>query len=172
MKLLPNDWEAVFLPHGAILELVVRAAVIYLLLFAILRILPKREVGQFSVADLLIIFLLATSVREALTGEYYGIADGAITFLTLVACHTIVNLISLRFPAVRPLLRSRPRPIVRDGRIDHRQSRRALLTDDDVWEMLREAGVTSLEEVQTVYLEENGKISVIRRKESRGEGER
>ncbi len=169
---LPSDWGTVFLPHGPILELVVRAATIYLLLFVILRVLPKREVGRFTVADLLIIFLLATSVREALTGQYPGVADGAITFLTLVACHTGVNLLSLRFPVLRPLIRSSPRAIVRDGRIDHRESHRALLTDDDVWEKLRESGVTSLEGIRTVFLEPNGKISVIREEEPKGEGER
>ncbi len=171
VRWLPDDWGPVFMPHGPILELVVRAASIYLLLFAILRALPKREVGRFTVADLLIIFLLATSVREALTGQYPGVVDGAITFLTLIACHTAVNLLSLRFPVLRPFLRSSPRAIVRDGRIVRRQAHRALLTEDDVWEKLREAGVTSLEGVRTVFLEPNGKISVIREDEPRGEGE-
>lgn len=172
LRWVPADWGTVFTPHGPILELVVRAASIYLLLFLILRLLPKREVGRFTVADLLIIFLLATSVREALTGQYPGVADGAITFLTLVACHTAVNLLSLRFPVLRPFLRSSPRAIVSDGRIDHRQAHRALLTDDDVWEKLREAGVTSLDGIRTVFLEPNGKISVIRDDEPEGEGER
>src|SRR5438270_6486889 len=49
-------------------ELALRAVVIYLVFFVGLRIFGKREIGQFTVFDLVLVLLVANALQPAMTG--------------------------------------------------------------------------------------------------------
>ena len=49
-------------------ELIVRSAVIYFALIVALRLFGKRQIGQFTIFDLVLILLVANAVQPAMTG--------------------------------------------------------------------------------------------------------
>lgn len=55
------DWGEVFLPNVPILERVVRGTVMYLLIFALLRLTQVRQSSNLSVTDILVIVLIAST---------------------------------------------------------------------------------------------------------------
>ena len=55
MELVPPDWLKVFAPDAPLLELVARAAVLYLAILAFMRVLPRRTGGEVARMDLLFI---------------------------------------------------------------------------------------------------------------------
>ena len=59
-------------------QLIVRSAVIYLVLLAALRLFGKREVGQFTLYDLVLILLVANAVQPAMTGPDASLGGGMI----------------------------------------------------------------------------------------------
>src|SRR5262249_56817522 len=64
-------------------ELVIRAAVIYAVLLGALRLFGKREVGQFTLYDLVLVLLVANAVQPAMTRPDSSLAGGVVIIATL-----------------------------------------------------------------------------------------
>ena len=48
MNILIADWNAMFVPAVGLFEIVLRGTIMYLVLFAILRFLGRRQAGHFG----------------------------------------------------------------------------------------------------------------------------
>jgi uncharacterized membrane protein YcaP (DUF421 family) len=142
-------------------QIVIRSVVIYLALLAVLRVFGKREVGQFTLFDLVVILLVANAVQPAMTGPDYSLLGGLIIIVTLIALDRAIALARARSSLVRTLLESSPTVIARDGHWLKRAMEREDMTPEDAEMALREHGIDSVSEVQTAVLEGDGSISVV-----------
>src|SRR5579863_4416970 len=96
-------------------ELVVRSVVVYAVLLAGLRIFGKREVGQFTLFDLVLVLLVANAVQPAMTGPDSSLAGGLIIIATLILVNFALSRLD-RYRLFRRLLEAEPTPLVRNGR--------------------------------------------------------
>src|SRR5881396_76614 len=65
-------------------HLVIRAALIYVIFFIGLRLFGKRELGQFTTFDLVLVLLVANALQPAMTGPDNSITGGMIIVATLL----------------------------------------------------------------------------------------
>jgi uncharacterized membrane protein YcaP (DUF421 family) len=151
-------------------QLVIRSVVVYLALLAVLRVFGKREVGQFTLFDLVVILLVANAVQPAMTGPDYSLLGGLIIIVTLIVLDRAIALARARSSLVRTLLESSPRVIARDGHWLKRAMEREDMTPEDAEMALREHGIDSVSEVQTAVLEGDGSISVVPIERGGGKG--
>lgn len=142
-------------------ELVLRSAAIYLALLVVLRLFGKREVGQFTLFDLVLILLIANAVQPAMTGTDSSLTGGLIIIVTLIAVNRAVAILRGRVPAVNRLLEPRPTVLARDGAWIREALAREDVTVDDAEMALREHGIASVDEVKLAVLEADGSISVV-----------
>ena len=142
-------------------ELVVRAVVIYVALLAMLRIFGKREVGQFTLFDLVLILLVANAVQPAMTGQDSSLLGGVIIIVTLIGADRVIALARARVPFLHRLLESSPTVIARDGEWLPQAMDREDVTIEDAEMALREHGIASVGDVQIAVLEADGSISVV-----------
>ena len=154
------DWERLFLPGGSLLELVVRGTVLYLMLFAMLRLLPRRQLGALGVSDVLVLVLIADAAQNGMAGEYTSITEGAVLVATILFWDYIIDWLDHRFPALH-INAAAPVLLVRDGRMIQRNMEREKVTEEDLMSHLREHGIDNLRAVRKVYAEGDGSISVI-----------
>src|SRR5438876_71980 len=96
-------------------ELAIRATVIYLAVLVVLRIFGKREVGQFTLIDLVLIFLLANAVQPAMTGPDTSLTGGLVIIVTLIMVNRLVALGRAKVPFIARLVESPPTELARDG---------------------------------------------------------
>lgn len=162
MPILPNDWAQILWPRQPLLEHIVRVSVIYLVLYFIFRTILRREAGRIGVSDMLVVVLLASTVRLGIIGRVYTVGDALIAAAVLIFWDWLLNYLAYHSALFRRLLRARPKLIVADGRILYENLQRELLTRQQLKEQLRLHGVESLEEVEEAYLEPDGQISVIK----------
>ncbi len=141
-------------------ELVMRSIVIYLALLAVLRLFGKREVGQFTLFDLVVILLVANAVQPAMTGPDSSLLGGLIIILTLVVTDRVIAQARARIPFVRALLESNPRVIATNGHWIKRALAREDLTIEDGEMALREHGFENVSQIESAVLEADGSISV------------
>ena len=158
----PIDWSSVFVPTVHIGELFLRGTIIYLFLLVILRVL-RREAGTIGISDLLVVVLIADAVQNAMSSEYKSITEGIVLVMTIVFWDYFVDWLGYRFPIIQRLIRPAPLPLVENGRVNRRNMRQEMITDDELMGQLREQGVESIAEVKKCYLEGDGHISVIKR---------
>jgi len=149
-------------------ELVIRSIAIYAAMIGILRVFGKREVGQFTLFDLVLILLVANAVQPAMTGPDSSLLGGMIIIVTLVATDRILALARARIPIVHHLLEASPTVIVRNGEWQAKAMDREDLTVDDAEMALREHGFDSVTDVELAVLEADGSISVVPKERAGG----
>lgn len=161
MNFFNVNWQKVFIPSAPLAELVVRGSLVYLLLFAILRFLPNRQIAAMGIADLLVVILFANAAQNAMSSDYTAITDGIILVITIIFWNYFLNWLSYKFPPLERFLSSPPLPLVKDGRLLYRNLRRELITNDELMSQLRKQGVENLAKVKAAYMESDGSISII-----------
>jgi len=134
--------------------------VIYAALLVALRVLGKREVGQFTVYDLVFVLLVANALQPAMTGPDASVAGGLILIVTLVLTNVAVGRLA-DVPALHRFFVPPPAVIYSDGRYMLRVMRREGVSRDEVEMAAREHGVEGMEEVDRAVLEEDGSISIV-----------
>jgi uncharacterized membrane protein YcaP (DUF421 family) len=143
-------------------QLILRSTVIYVGLVAALRLFGKREVGQFTLYDLVLILLVANAVQPAMTGPDSSLGGGLVIIATLVAVNFLVARLD-RWNLFHRLFASQPSVIIRDGHYVPAALRREGVTEEECESAIREHGLEGVSDVQLGVLEPDGSISVVPR---------
>src|SRR5437868_13172829 len=108
-------------PSINILEIAGRTLVVYLAVVVGLRIFGKRELGQMTPFDLVLLLTLSNSVQNAMTGPDTSLTGGLVSAMTLLAANRLANLAGERIPKVRTWLVGNPSLLVHNGKLvpDH-----------------------------------------------------
>ena len=142
-------------------ELVLRCAAIYLALLLGFRLFGKREVGQMTLFDLVVVLLVANAVQPAMTGPDSSLLGGLIIIATLLTLNFLVSFLRVRVPLVNRLVEPSPVVVAKNGRWDKAALKKQELTDNEVMAALREHGLESVSEAKVVVLEADGSLSVV-----------
>ncbi len=141
-------------------ELVVRAVVVYVVFFAALRLLGKRQLGQLAIHDLVFLLLVSNAVQPAVTGPDASLLGGIVIVLTLGILNVIVARLEL-LGFFHRLLLPAPTIVIKDGRYLDDALRREQVDRDLVDASIREHGLEDVSEVQLGVLEVDGTISIV-----------
>ena len=159
------SFSELFLPAHPF-EMLLRGTVMYLSLFLLMRFVLKRETGSIGTADLVLVVLIADAAQNALAGKYESITDGLILVVTILFWNYAIDFAIFHSPFIRRLLQDKPLLLVKDGQMFHRNMRKELITKDELITELREHGIEDVTEVKEARIEEDGHISVIKKKKS------
>jgi uncharacterized membrane protein YcaP (DUF421 family) len=142
-------------------ELVLRCAAIYLALLLGFRLFGKREVGQMTLFDLVVVLLVANAVQPAMTGPDSSLLGGLVIIATLLSLNSLISFVRVRVPLVNRLVEPSPVVVARNGRWLKEVLKKQELTDNEVMAALREHGLESVSEAKEVVLEADGSLSVV-----------
>jgi uncharacterized membrane protein YcaP (DUF421 family) len=140
---------------------VVRTLIVYLALLIGLRLVGRRELGQMTPFDLVVILLIANSLQNAMVGPDTSVAGGLASALTLLAANWILTRLRARIPWIRRVAEGEPILLVSGGKVLSERLRRSGIDLDDLEQAVREHGVATLAEVDTAILEVDGTVSII-----------
>ena len=125
-----------------------------------LRIFGKREVGQFTLYDLVFILLVANALQPAITGPDNSIGGGLVLILALVLTNAGVARLD-RIPRFRRLLAAPPAVIIKDGEYLTDVMKREGVDQQEAETAMREHGVADVKDVALGVLEPDGSISIV-----------
>lgn len=137
-----------------------RAVLVYVALLFALRLFGKREVGQFTLFDLVFVLLVANALQPAMTGPDVSLTGGLVLIVALVGANFIVGRLD-RIGIFRRALESAPTVLIRDGKMVPDALRRENLTEDEVTMAIREHGVDDMKDVKLGVLEADGTVSIV-----------
>lgn len=160
------DWQSMFVPTVALVEMFLRGTAIYLFIFFMLRIF-RRQAGSIGISDLLVVVLVADAAQNAMANEYKSITEGIVLVATVFAWDMLLDWLGDRYKGtwLGRLLRPAPLLLIRNGRILRHNLRKEMVTEDELLGQLRELGVERVEDVKKSYLEADGHISVVKMNE-------
>lgn len=143
------------------LAIAAKTAVIYVFLVIGLRLLGKRELGQMTIYDLVLIVVLANSVQNAMVGDDTSLVGGLVAAITLLLLNRAFTLLLTRYPGLERRMVGEPLLIAKDGHLLQTRMEKEGLTADVVMAALREHGIARLEDTKMCVLEVDGTISVV-----------
>jgi uncharacterized membrane protein YcaP (DUF421 family) len=149
-------------------DVALRTAIVYIFLILGIRISGKREVGQMSVLELVVILIISDAVQNSMVGENVSIWGGLVAATVLLTLDFVLRSLSLRRPRFRRAIQGEPRLLVRDGRVLDRALREEDISQDDVEAAVRAHGIERVDQVALAVLETDGSISVIPMERSGG----
>jgi uncharacterized membrane protein YcaP (DUF421 family) len=143
------------------MELVLRTAVVYVVLWAVMRATGKRELAEMSPFDLVLLIVVGDVIQQAVTQEDMSITGAVIVLATMSLLVVTANAITRRSDRARHLIEGHPTTVVRDGTVDEDALRLERLPIADLLEAARSKGIDDLAKVRYAILEPNGQFSFI-----------
>lgn len=145
------------------MDIVARAAVMFVVLYLLLRIMGKRELGQLTPFELVVMIVLGDLIQQGVTHSDFSLTGAILAITTFGFLAIAMSWVTYLFPAAEKLLDGEPRVIVRGGKLLKENLRRDRITQSEVESEMRLAGIARLDEVAWAILEPQGKISFIKR---------
>ncbi|MEF2243317.1 DUF421 domain-containing protein [Paenibacillus sp. IITD108] len=152
-------------------SLFLRTIITYIIVFLIMRLMGKREIGKLSLLDLVISFMVAEIAVIVIEDLDRSLWEGIVPMATLAIIQITTAIISLRSRKLRIWFDGKPSVIIADGQIYHDVMRKQRYNLDDLMLQLRENQITSVEDVAFAILETSGKLSVIPKEDNRADPE-
>ncbi|MFN8489545.1 MAG: DUF421 domain-containing protein [Caldilineaceae bacterium] len=142
-------------------ELIARGVIVYIFLLILLRVSGKRQVGQLAPFDLVLLLVLSNAVQNSMNGGDNSLIGGLISAATLVGLNYSIGLLTYGNKKLEGFIEGRPQVLIHNGKLFEDVMAHAQLTHHELQAALRQAGCSSISEVHTAMLENNGAISVV-----------
>ncbi|MGZ4153439.1 MAG: DUF421 domain-containing protein [Actinomycetota bacterium] len=144
------------------MQIVVRAAVLYLFIWLVTRGMGRKELSELSAFELILFVVFGDLIQQGVTGDDRSITGAALAVTTFALLTVAFSYVSFRWRPAQRVLTGVPVIIVRDGRILEDVLALERLQVDDVKDGAREQGVDDLADVEVGVLEADGKFSFLR----------
>jgi uncharacterized membrane protein YcaP (DUF421 family) len=152
------------------MEIVVRAAVVYLFLWLVTRATGRSTLGELSTFQLLLYVCMGDLVQQAVTQQDFSVTGGLLAVSVFSLLTILLSWLQWRFPRTRGLISGTAVVVMRDGAILERECRRQRLSDTDLMAAARQQGIRRLGDVDLAVLEADGKVSFFTRQADEQDG--
>jgi len=142
-------------------EIVLRAGIVYVALLIGLRLGGKRELGQMTPFDLVVVLLIANAVQNAMVGSDTSVVGGLIAAAALLVANATLARFRHRIPWLRKVAEGDPVVLMSDGILVDSHLAREGIDAAELEQAAREHGLDGLSEVELAVLEIDGTISIV-----------
>jgi uncharacterized membrane protein YcaP (DUF421 family) len=144
------------------MDVVLRAVIIYVLVFAFTRALGRRELSTLQPFDLILLIVIGDLIQSGVTQNDLSVTGVIMVLCTIGTLEVLTSYLGFRFRRIRPYLQGEPIVLVENGQLIERNMRRERLTLDDLAEKARLSEIASIDAIKWAVLETNGDISFIK----------
>jgi uncharacterized membrane protein YcaP (DUF421 family) len=141
------------------MDIVFRAALVFLFLWVITRVVGRTTLGELSTFELLLYIVMGDLIQQAVTQQDYSLFSAVLAIGVFALMTIALSYASWRWPALRTLIRGTPVLVLQRGTPLADVMRRQRLTIDDLMAAAREQGIRRLSDVEVAVLEADGSIS-------------
>jgi uncharacterized membrane protein YcaP (DUF421 family) len=145
------------------MDIVLRATAMFFALFALLRLLGKRELGQMTPFEVVVLVVMGDLIQQGITHNDFSLTGAILAIVTFAFWGVALGWIVYLFPRLKKAFEGEPRVIVRHGELLEANLRRDRMTRAEIESEMRLAGIARIGDVDWAILEPSGKISFIKR---------
>jgi uncharacterized membrane protein YcaP (DUF421 family) len=145
------------------MDIALRATVIFIALFLLMRLMGKRELAQLTPFELIVLVVIGDLIQQGVTQNDFSLTGAIIAVSTIAFLAMVMSWATYLWPTAERILEGEPRVIVRDGEVLTANLHRSRLTRAEIESEMRLAGIGKLTDVAWAILEPRGKISFIQR---------
>lgn len=146
------------------MDIVLRATVMFFLVFGLLRLLGKRELAEMTPFELVLLVVIGDLLQQGVTHNDFSLTGALLAISTFAFWSLVLGLVAIRSRRVEAVLDGEPAVLVRHGELLRDMLKRNRLTINEFEAEMRLAGIARVADVDWAILETNGKISFIEAK--------
>lgn len=144
-------------------QMSLRGVIVFVFALALIRISGRRSFGIKSPLDNIIVITLGAVLSRAIVGAS-PFLPVIVTCITIVVLHRLAARIFSAFPKIHNFLEGEKIILFENGDFIEDNLKRAVLCRNDVMKGVREAALSeNLADIEKVYIENSGKITVIKK---------
>ena len=147
------------------LTVFVRSVLIYIFLALALRLMGKRQVGELEITELVSALFLSELATMAIDDAEEPLAYVVLPILCILLLEVIISFAATKLPFVKKTFESHPSILIRKGELDQIELSKMRMSLDELLGELRLQGVSSISDVNYAIMEQNGQLSVFKKKE-------
>jgi uncharacterized membrane protein YcaP (DUF421 family) len=130
------------------MDLVLRAVIIYVVVFAFTRALGRRELSTLQPFDLILLIVIGDLIQQGVTQNDMSVTGVLIVLCTIGTMQVFTSYLGFRFRRTRPFLQGEPIVLVENGKLIERNMRRERLSLDDLAEKARLSQISSIDDIR------------------------
>ena len=143
------------------MDIVIRAAVVFVFVWLVLRALGKRELGELTAFELVLLFVIGDLVQQSITQNDTSITAAVLAISTITLLILAQSYVVFRWKGSRKVVEGEAVVVVHNGQFLHPIMRRERMTEEEVLSAAREQNIDDLANVRVAILENEGKLSFI-----------
>lgn len=151
-----------WLPDIPLVEKIARSVAVYVFLLGAFRLVGKRQLGQMTPFDLVVLLIISNVVQNALIGNDNSLGGGLVGATTILVVNALVAWLTYRSKPIRRVVEHAPTILVRHGRVLGENLASERLSLSEFHAALRREGIVTVRGLRYVLLEQDGHLSVIR----------
>ena len=148
------------------ITILLRTLLIYVLLLLTMRLMGKRQLGELEISELVTTLLVSEIAAIPIADPNIPVMHAVIPLITIMTLEVTLSIILLKCPALKNLASTRPSVLIRHGKLDQREMRRVRISLDELISEIRQNGIATPEDVDYAILEQNGKISILKKRQA------
>jgi uncharacterized membrane protein YcaP (DUF421 family) len=143
-------------------EIVIRAAVMYVVLLCLLRGMGRRELSQLTTFDLLVTVVIGDLIQQGVTQEDMSFTGALLAVGTICLLAVASSYVGTKSRRAERLLDGVPVVVARNGVLLRDVLRRERITEAELMEAARGEQVSDLTKIDLVVMEADGRFSFLR----------
>ena len=145
-------------------QMFIRTVIVFITAIAFIRVAGMRTFGTKTAFDVVVSITLGALLSRCITGHYpFFPTLGTAMFLALF--HRCCAWLSYRNDWIRKLIEGQAILLFKNGKKDAINLKKYSITECDLLKSLHESNVDSFSQVESMWLEADGKISVVKKEE-------
>ena len=145
------------------MEIILRATAIYLFVYLVIRVMGKRELGEMSAFELILLVMIGDLVQQAVTQEDYSVTGAVLAVGTIAFWVVVSSYASFRWNRASRVLESPPIVVIDNGRVQREILHTERVDKRELQAAARKHGIRDLRNVEVAVLETDGKFSFLQR---------
>ncbi|MDR1620536.1 MAG: DUF421 domain-containing protein [Clostridiales bacterium] len=145
------------------LTLFLRAIILYILVFVVIRLMGKRQISELQPFDLVFTLLIADLASNPIGDTGIPLVYGIIPILALFLMQQSISYLSLKSERARTIFAGKPQILIARGVLREDVMRKSSYSINDLMEQLRAKDVFDISDVSYAIIETNGTLSVMLR---------
>ncbi len=149
-----SSWESLWRTGGI-------GILTYIALIFMLRITGNRTLSQMNSFDFIVTIALGSTFSSGMMDKSIPLADTLLAFIVLIGLQWMITKLSVKYEAIDNLVKSDPVLLFYHGRFYNEKMHKTRVTQEEILASIRQDGLSSLDQVEAVVLETNGKLSAV-----------
>ena len=144
-------------------SVLIRTVIIYLFLSFSIKIMGKRQIGELESGELISTLLISEVASLPIDNPDIPLSSAIFPILLIISIEILISSIKNKSSKLKRLVDGEPTFIIYKGRLKQDILKENRISINEVLSELRVLGVGDISQVEYALLEQNGKLSVLKK---------